>query len=76
MYILSQLVGSLLASGTLALLFDVDRKSYFGTVPVGSSGQSLVIEIIISFLLMFVICGVATDNRAVCCINSISLRST
>ncbi|KAK7845361.1 putative aquaporin nip-type [Quercus suber] len=34
-------------------------------VPTGSNLQSLVIEIIISFLLMFVICGVATDNRAI-----------
>ncbi|XP_074346477.1 putative aquaporin NIP-type [Apium graveolens] len=64
LYIISEFVGSILASGTLALLFDVDKKSYFGTLPVGSNAQSLVIEIIISFLLMFVICGVATDDRS------------
>ena len=65
LYILAQLMGSTLASCTLALMFDVASDDYFGTVPAGSDGQSLAIEIIISFLLMFVISGVATDSRAV-----------
>ncbi|GER30725.1 NOD26-like intrinsic protein 4 [Striga asiatica] len=65
MYIVAQLVGSLLASFTLALMFDVTKEDYFGTLPVGSNAQSLAIEIIISFLLMFVISGVATDSRAI-----------
>lgn len=58
-------MGSILASGTLALVLDIPPKVYYGTLPVGSNAQSLIIEIIISFLLMFVISGVATDNRAV-----------
>lgn len=66
LYIIAQLMGSLLASVTLVLMFDVTPEAYFGTVPVGSNGQSLAVEIIISFLLMFVICGIATDDRAVC----------
>ncbi|KAH7533843.1 probable aquaporin NIP-type [Ziziphus jujuba] len=65
LYIAAQLLGSILASGTLALVLDVSPKAYFGTVPVGSNAQSLALEIIISFLLMFVISGVATDNRAI-----------
>ncbi|OWM86221.1 hypothetical protein CDL15_Pgr011045 [Punica granatum] len=65
LYIVAQLIGSTLASGTLCLLFNVKHDSYFGTVPVGSNLQSLVLEIIISFLLMFVISGVATDNRSI-----------
>ncbi|KAK9935265.1 hypothetical protein M0R45_022375 [Rubus argutus] len=65
LYIVAQLLGSILASGTLCLVFDVHPEAYFGTVPVGSYVQSLVIEIIASFLLMFVISGVATDNRAI-----------
>ncbi|GFY86730.1 NOD26-like intrinsic protein 4;1 [Actinidia rufa] len=65
LYILAQLGGSILASGTLSLLLDVTREAYFGTVPAGSNVQSLVIEIIITFLLMFVISGVSTDNRAI-----------
>ncbi|KAL3731364.1 hypothetical protein ACJRO7_028268 [Eucalyptus globulus] len=64
LYIVAQLLGSILASGTLYLLFDVDSKSFFGTVPTGPHVRSLVVEIIISFLLMFVVSGVATDNRA------------
>ncbi|XAR51471.1 hypothetical protein NMG60_11006105 [Bertholletia excelsa] len=63
-YIFAQFVGSILASGTLALMFDVTRETFFGTVPAGSNGQSLAIEIIISFLLMFTVCGVGTDDRA------------
>lgn len=65
LYIAAQLMGSILASGTLALVFDVTPDAYFGTVPVGSNTQALVLEIISSFLLMFVISGVATDSRAV-----------
>ncbi|KAJ6369598.1 hypothetical protein OIU76_027942 [Salix suchowensis] len=64
LYIIAQLMGSILASGTLALVFDVTPEAFFGTVPAGSNGQSLVLEIIISFLLMFVISGVSTDDRA------------
>ncbi|XP_061994217.1 probable aquaporin NIP-type [Rosa rugosa] len=65
LYIVAQLLGSILASGTLCLCFTVHPDDFFGTVPVGSYVQSLVIEIIASFLLMFVISGVATDNRAI-----------
>ncbi|KAJ4848317.1 hypothetical protein Tsubulata_003706 [Turnera subulata] len=65
LYIVAQLMGSILASGTLALVMDIKPEDFFGTVPVGSNGQSLVVEIIISFLLMFVICGTSTDDRAV-----------
>ncbi|PQQ07818.1 putative aquaporin NIP-type [Prunus yedoensis var. nudiflora] len=65
LYIVAQLLGSIMASGTIALLLDVTPQAYFGTVPVGSSVQSLVFEIIISFLLMFVISGASTDSRAI-----------
>ncbi|KAL3830799.1 hypothetical protein ACJIZ3_019601 [Penstemon smallii] len=65
LYILAQLLGSILASGTLYLLFDVHKEDSFGTVPAGSNVQSLVLEFITSFLLMFVISGVATDNRSI-----------
>lgn len=64
-YILAQLVGSTLASGTLRLLFGGKRELFAGTIPVGSDLQSLVLEFIISFYLMFVISGVATDKRAI-----------
>lgn len=35
------------------------------TVPSGSDMQSFVLEIFVTFLLMFVISAVATDTRAV-----------
>ncbi|KAK2430781.1 putative aquaporin NIP-type [Trifolium repens] len=65
LYIFAQLLGATLASGTLSMMFDISSKTYFGTVPVGSNGQSLVVEIVTSFLLMFVISAVSTDERAV-----------
>lgn len=65
LYIIAQLLGSILASWTLCVMFNVTNETYFGTLPVGSNGQSLAIEIVISSLLMFVVSAVATDNRAV-----------
>ncbi|KAI4320299.1 hypothetical protein MLD38_033795 [Melastoma candidum] len=65
LYIVAQLMGSILASATLAGTLNVTEKDFFGTVPVGSNGQSLLIEIIITFLLMFVISGATTDKRAI-----------
>ncbi|MQL98254.1 hypothetical protein Taro_030966 [Colocasia esculenta] len=65
MYKAAQVLGSTLASGTLRLLFGAKRELFHGTIPQGSDAQSLVLEFIITFYLMFVISGVATDNRAV-----------
>ncbi|XP_073061356.1 aquaporin NIP1-1-like [Primulina eburnea] len=64
-YIAAQVVGSTLASGTLRLLFSGPHNHFAGTLPTGTDLQSLVIEFIITFYLMFVISGVATDNRAI-----------
>ncbi|KAF8030919.1 hypothetical protein BT93_D0190 [Corymbia citriodora subsp. variegata] len=64
-YVLVQLLGSTLAAGTLRLLFSGSHDQFTGTQPSGSDLQSFVIEFIITFYLMFVICGVATDNRAI-----------
>ncbi|XP_010440890.1 PREDICTED: putative aquaporin NIP4-1 [Camelina sativa] len=65
LYIGAQFAGSLLASLTLRLMFKVTPEAFFGTTPADSPARALVAEIIILFLLMFVISGVATDNRAV-----------
>jgi len=64
-YAAAQVMGATAASLTLRLLFGNAREHFFGTVPAGSDAQSLVIEFIISFNLMFVVSGVATDNRAI-----------
>ncbi|KAJ8457992.1 hypothetical protein OPV22_030918 [Ensete ventricosum] len=76
LYIVAQLVGAILASGALYLLFDPKAEHFYGTTPVGSAVQSFVLEIIISFLLMFVISGVATDTRAIGELAGIAVGST
>ena len=53
-YILSQILGALLASGLLKLLFP-NNINLGGTSPSGTSLQSFVLEIIITFILMLVI---------------------
>lgn len=53
-YIASQLVGAILASGTLKLLF-LNNKNLGSTLPQGSDLQSFVLEFILTFLLMIVI---------------------
>ncbi|KAL6992350.1 Aquaporin NIP1-1 [Sarracenia purpurea var. burkii] len=64
-YISAQVIGSTLASGTIRLIFHGKQLQFPGTVPTGSDMQSFVLEFIITFYLMFVISGVATDNRAI-----------
>ncbi|KAG9448991.1 hypothetical protein H6P81_008956 [Aristolochia fimbriata] len=64
-YVIAQLGGSLLASAVLSVTFETKKEHFFGTIPAGSDLQSFVLEIVISFLLMFVVSGVATDNRAI-----------
>ncbi|KAJ0451437.1 putative major intrinsic protein [Helianthus annuus] len=64
-YIIAQFLGSTLASGTLRLIFNSKNNNLGATVPTGSNLQSLVLEFIITFYLMFVISSVATDDRAI-----------
>lgn len=64
-YVAAQILGATLASGTLRLIFNGKHDHFAGTLPTGTEFQSFVVEFIITFYLMFVISGVATDNRAV-----------
>ncbi|KAG6419275.1 hypothetical protein SASPL_121491 [Salvia splendens] len=64
-YVAAQMVGATLGAGTLRLLFSGPHDHFTGTLPTGTDAQSLVVEFIITFYLMFVISGVATDNRAI-----------
>ncbi|KAK4857414.1 hypothetical protein QYF36_000359 [Acer negundo] len=75
-YIVAQVLGSTLAAGTLRLLFDGKQNVFFGTIPAGSNMQSFVMEFIITFYLMFVISGVATDNRAIGELAGLAVGST
>ena len=64
-YMLVQTVAATLASLMLRLMFGGRHEAAPVTVPGGSNMQSLVLEFIITFYLMFVIMAVATDDRAV-----------
>lgn len=64
LYWASQLVGASVAAFVLRALFGNVAK--LGTnIPSGSDSQSLVLEAVLTFFLMFVIMAVATDYRAV-----------
>lgn len=75
-YVIAQVLGSTLASGTLRLLFQGHQNQFAGTLPNGSDAQSFVLEFIITFYLMFVISGVATDNRAIGELAGLAVGST
>lgn len=61
-YIVSQILGALLASGTLRFLFP-GNGTLGATLPAGSAGQSFVLEVILTFLLMLVILSVSTGAK-------------
>ena len=64
LYWLAQVAGALLAALLLRALFG--NVAHLGTtLPAGGDGQSLVLEMVLTFFLMFVIMAVATDDRAV-----------
>ncbi len=61
-YIVSQLLGALLASSTLRLLFGSDT-TLGATLPSGTPLQSFFLEFILTFFLMFVIIHAATGSK-------------
>jgi MIP family channel proteins len=63
-YLAAQLLGALAASLTLRLMFGT-AANLGATLPAQGSGQSLGLECVLTFFLMFVIMAVATDVRAV-----------
>lgn len=65
-YAVCQIVGSILASGTLRLMmFRGNRYHFIGSAPGASDIEAFVMEFVLTFFLMFVVSAVATDNRAV-----------
>lgn len=71
-YVLSQVLGATLASLTLKVLFsDQENIHAIATqyTDATSDLEAITWEFIITFILMFTICGVATDHRAVCMLN-------
>jgi aquaporin NIP len=63
-YIASQIVGAIIASAVLLLLFG-NRASLGATLPAGSAWQSFGLEAILTGLLMFVILCVSTGPKEV-----------
>ncbi|MEO5985356.1 MAG: MIP family channel protein [Ferruginibacter sp.] len=61
-YIVSQLAGAILASVILAFLFPASI-GLGATLPVGEFHQSFILEIVITFFLMFTILRVATGSK-------------
>ncbi|MEO8044516.1 MAG: MIP family channel protein [Spartobacteria bacterium] len=61
-YVASQIVGALLASLLLRFLFPED-ETLGGTFPAGAIGQSFVLELVLTCILMFVILSVSTGAK-------------
>lgn len=60
----AQLLGASIAAFLLRAIFG--NVAHLGTtLPSGSDGQSLALEVVLTFFLMLVIMAVATDDRAV-----------
>lgn len=63
-YILAQMVGALLASFVLKMLFP-ENLHLGATLPAGSDWQSFVLEVILTYFLMLVILMVSQGSSAV-----------
>ena len=61
-YIFSQLSGAIVASFLLKILF-MDQTDFGTTLPNGTWHQSFILEIILTFILMFVILNVSTGAK-------------
>ena len=61
-YIISQTVGAFIASATLKFLFPANNL-LGATLPSGTPMQSFILELILTFLLMFVILHVAKGSK-------------
>jgi len=61
-YITAQMIGALLASAILYLLFPL-HETQGATLPLGSAMQSFILEVILTFILMFVIIKVSTGSK-------------
>jgi aquaporin Z len=61
-YIASQIVGAVLASGLLRILFP-ENKLLGTTLPAGSDMQSFILEILLTFFLMLTILNVSTGAK-------------
>ncbi|CAM8883405.1 unnamed protein product [Rhodiola kirilowii] len=79
MYVIAQLLGAIGACLTLKVLFNdrdtVDPMTTRYTSPT-SDLEAITWEFIITFILMFVICGAATDHRAIKELSGVAIGGT
>jgi aquaporin Z len=61
-YLSSQLAGAVVASVLLRLMF-LDHPSLGATIPAGPWWQSFILEVVLTFILMFVILSVSTGAK-------------
>ena len=61
-YVLAQFAGAFAASGLVRFLFP-DHGTLGATLPRGLQSQSFVLEVLLTWLLMFVILGVSTGAK-------------
>lgn len=61
-YIIAQVIGAFVASLSLKLLFP-ENQGLGATLPAGSDMQSFILELILTFFLMFVIMNVSTGAK-------------
>lgn len=61
-YVAAEVSGGLVASGVLRFLFPA-HPTLGATLPLGSEAQSFVLELILTFLLMFVVLNVSTGAK-------------
>ncbi|MDX1952989.1 MAG: aquaporin, partial [Verrucomicrobiota bacterium] len=61
-YLLSQLAGAFSASVVLRMLFP-GSQTLGSTLPAGSAGQSFILEMILTFILMLVVLNVSTGAK-------------
>ncbi len=83
LYIVAQLLGGVAGAGALTLVYrDIERNRdniELGVPAIGanlSTGNALVMEIILTFFLMFVIFGVAIDHRTGRAISGLAIGLT
>jgi len=62
-YVVSQLIGAIVSSATLMALFP-QHPTLGGTMPAGSVFQSLLLEILLTAMLMFVILSVTDGEKS------------
>jgi aquaporin NIP len=61
-YVVSQCAGAILASFALWLMFPTNA-TLGATLPAGAALQSFMLEVVLTFLLMFVILSISTGSK-------------